>query len=233
MDGISKRRKWKVETKRKINWSKVDLTIYQTTIEDCLRSLLSGENLDSIESIPENLNLVIDLMNQAAEKAGTKRKPKKDKKKVVWDPETKALIIENKKAHHDWKMAGKPKDPNHPAITHRKHKKHQLRSHLRTNAAKKRDEKIELIASTSRENKEQFYALIKKTRAGRAANTTTLEVNGDTLTTPGEICDGWAVHFGNLAKPKDNSSFNNIYKQQVEEDIEAIEKITKEDQKEP
>ena len=102
------------------------------------------------------------------------------------------------------------------------------RKEQRQEAAKRRREKVEEIMNSQNDTK-MFYKLISNQRKAANKQLHTLVVDEKEYQTPEEIREGWAEHFQKLATPLDNPNFDQEYKQMVDQDIEIIELLCKEE----
>jgi endonuclease/exonuclease/phosphatase family metal-dependent hydrolase len=212
---------------RKINWSKTDLTKYQTRIEDSLREILPRKQLDNPSRTVESTETLITLMQGAAAESNPRRKQhsKPNRTRTILNPQIKKAIIANKKALWEWKRAGKPRNPQHKTVLARKKHKKQLRSQINTAVARKHQSKIQELSTASIHQKQEMFKLIKEQRKKSSTNTQQLEIEGEMLTSAEDVCNGWATHFGKLAIPSEGDGYNEDYKKEVELDIATIQEM--------
>ena len=81
----------------------------------------------------------------------------------------------------------------------------------------------------SKNEPKTFYKLVNRQRKTSITHLSTWTVDGKEYETQDEIREGWAEHFQKLATPSENSKFDQHYKQMVDSDVEAIEKLCKEE----
>jgi endonuclease/exonuclease/phosphatase family metal-dependent hydrolase len=219
----------------KLNWNKIDITRYQTEIEDVLREKIEEKSLTSTSKIEENVDLLVNLINKAALQAAPRKKLSKNTKhrKQTWNAQISQAVQESKRAHWEWKSAGKPSDPTHHTVRQRKAKKKKLRSQINLEEARKRQKNINDLTEASQYDHNKLFKLVKAQRSSKEQNTPELIMGEEILTTSDEIRDGWAKHFGNLAIPQNHDGFDNDYKREVEADLKVIEDLINSNSTEP
>ena len=122
-------------------------------------------------------------------------------------------------------MAGRPnKAGNGDMHNKMKQAKSILRKSIREANALARESKMRTTMN-SEINSKSFHSLIKLQRKSNCGQTSSLVVDGVSCESPKEICDGWMTHFDNLATPKQNHNWDQIYASPVETDLSHIENI--------
>ena len=84
---------------------------------------------------------------------------------------------------------------------------------------------MQKLMKASSEDRDTFFKLIKTQCTASTTTTQELLVDGILRTSEEEICQGWKEHFGKLATPQDNNTYDTKYQQLVESDIKTIRQI--------
>lgn len=198
----------------RINWNKVDLSKYESLLDDEFRE--KDVKLDTKTDVEQAINNFHIKLNTAAKQAAMtsackSKKKNKGKNTPVWNQAIKQACTLSKQANHEWKLAGRPSEYRHKAVQHRKHARRILRQEIRKENARRRDANLESIMTAHTNNKDSFYKLIKKQRNVPNTNPDELIVSGKSYHGEGEICEGWKEHFEKLATPSTLESYNASY----------------------
>ena len=147
-----------------------------------------------------------------------------------WTEQIHKAVKNSRLAWWEWRKAGAPQNSSDPYVQQMKEAKKSLRKEQRREAARIRNQKVEYIIGTEN-NSKTFFKLIREQRKTLISQTETRTVGNKTCDTNQEICEGWAVHFQNLASPLQNENFDSQYKEQVDSDIECIKSVCETDSK--
>jgi len=207
----------------RINWDKIDKNKYQKSIELKLTEVnLELNNIGDISSTLENLNNII---IEAAENVNPKRKHGHRKPKLqVMNEAIHQAIREKKTAFYIWKTNGRSKDPTNSHVANKKLTTQILRKECRLEIAQRRIQERERLIQARTSDQRTFYKLIRKQRGQLAKQIENLNVDGTSYSSD-SIMNGWQAHFGNLAKKEHNKHFDNDFLQQVENEVETIMEI--------
>ena len=109
--------------RKKVLWAKLDRANYQRTLAtklntDCLKEL-------SLDEVEIHIQKFCTTLVEAAVNNAPRVKP--GKKKRLWSSDLQRAAADSKRAHFQWKQAGKPA-PEHPLSLQRKVLKKQLRT---------------------------------------------------------------------------------------------------------
>ncbi|CAC5355047.1 unnamed protein product [Mytilus coruscus] len=103
----------------KINWDKVDIEKYNSTIESGILELI--KSLQSIQNIKHAYRDLNQLLSKAATTSGPTRRIRKKRPKLqVMTAEIRKAITDKKNAYHDWKQNNRPNDPNNQWLMKKK-----------------------------------------------------------------------------------------------------------------
>jgi hypothetical protein len=209
-----------------INWEKIDLSKYQTDLDDTLRE--NSPNTTTIWDIEQEvLNLQTTITNAAQNAINRKaQKPKKAKKKNLWNPAIKAAVKKRKAAYWKLKKGKAAQTDQHILVEQHKKSKLELRSLQRIAAAKNRQNELEEIMEASSCNKKLFYKLVNKQRNTETLYTEKLVVKEKTYENEA-ILEGWYEHFSTLAQPIENENYDENYRLDTEFDLICIEETIK------
>ncbi|MES9882009.1 MAG: reverse transcriptase family protein, partial [Sedimenticola sp.] len=131
---------------------------------------------------------------------------------------------ESKEAWWKWRIAGKPTSSKHPTVKRRTEVKRQLKKEQRRYVNSQKVSKLENIMSM-KDNVKKFHSLVRNQRKTGKASVKCLVVNGESLDSYEQVCEGWASHFQSLAENLDNEKFDETMKNTFAEDVASIENI--------
>jgi hypothetical protein len=210
----------------RVNWTKVDLDLYQAMVSDSVTVLETNLKQNSApKAVDLQLLAFSDALAKAAEVSSPALLSNKKRIKRFRSKEIIAAERGNKRSLYKWKLAGKPRSPSHPTVIQIKASKAELRSELRVNEAQKRfDMKVNSM-NASDNDMAMFYQLVNRQRKN-TSQINQLDVKGE-IYSGDEIGNGWLKHFKDLATPAANNSVDHDYIQQTERDLHAIEYICK------
>ena len=202
---------------KKVLWTKLDKSKYQSILASkldpsCVAELSLGE-------LEFYLQEFCSTMVDAALDSAPRVKP--GKKKRLWTLELQKAASDGKKAHFQWKQAGKP-GPEHPLSVQKRVTKKQLRTLQRQQQSEYRSSIYNNIMEAHTSDRKLFYSLVNRQRKEGSTSLGRLVVDDVHLTTSEAIRQGWATYFQNLATPKEKDNYNIEYKQQVDLDFELI-----------
>ena len=216
----------------KPKWDNCDKTSYRNSVRESLLSFdtfLPSHNTDS--DILQPLSHLNAVLKQATINSIPKFKPEVTIRRIrsrPWSSGIHDAIKDSRLAWWEWRKAGSPSDPLHDTVKRRRAARKTLRKEQRQEAAKARKDKVEEIMNSRNEPK-TFYKLVNRQRKTSNTHLSTLTVDGKEYETQDEIRESWAEHFQKLATPSENPKFDQHYKQMVDSDVEAIEKLCKEE----
>ena len=96
----------------------------------------------------------------------------------------------------------------------------------RQEAAQARENLYQDICNANIEKDQKlFYKLVNKQRNSKTNCTDRIIVNGKNFEEYDNIIDGWQQHFESLAQPKEKPTFDEMYKAEVNFDVNDIESI--------
>lgn len=211
------------QVRPKMNWKKVNLEEYSRITEeraDRLLNRLDPNNLSTEELLMELNEL---LYASAKECSPQPRSTKRQPPRLVWRPELKPLIAEAKKAHWEWKAAGKPSDKQNQLAIAKARTKRNLRSMQRQLVAEQRRGKLSEIMTASARDTRLFYRLIKQQR-GHTSNPECMQFEGR-MVMGDELLSTWTQYFSKLATPTDKPEYDREYKATVESCVKELGKI--------
>ena len=212
----------------KPKWEKCDRRNYKDFIATHLQSFSSFKFGQSVEiDILHPLSHLISILQLATKDSIPSYKSEvklKKQKQRPWSEKIVQAVKESRLAWWEWKKAGAPSERSDPYVQEMRKAKKNIRKEQRLEAARQRNKKVESIMDSSNDTK-TFFKLIKEQRKTSSTQTETLVVGNKICNTDQEICDGWALHFQDLATPLQNERFDPDYKQQVDEDIQCIRSI--------
>ena len=113
-----------------------------------------------------------------------------DKKKRLWSSDLQRASADSKRAHFQWKQAGKPA-PEHPLSLQRKVLKKQLRTLQRQQQSEYRSSIFNNIMEANTSNRKLFYSLVNRQRKDGRSSLGRLVVDDVQLTTDEAIREGW------------------------------------------
>ena len=211
---VLNRAKGKKEEKIKIlKWNKTDINLYQETLATYL------DDVEDIIDIDASIKLLTSALQTATEIAVPSVTVKENYKPPPWNENIKILLKRSKKAHYNWKEAGRP-GPESELFIIRKKINRELRREQRIQSAMIRKEKQDEIMGACFTDNSLFYKLIRKQRRTSQVQTNELEVNGTVY--KDELLPGWTEHFCSLSQPLNDSHFDEEYNNQIKEEIKVI-----------
>lgn len=213
--------------KQKMNrvlWHKVDVDKYQGMLQSKILqgSLALKSNFELEEEIKQTLNII----NQSAQEAMPPLPKLKPGTERLWNPDIAKCVKQSATAFHEWKAAGRPADPTHPATINRKEAKKDLRKQQRYEAARRRDDFYQALGDAHYSDRKTYHRLIRKQNSLGSSILTELKLKDRICTTPEEICEGWAQHFAGLATPSEDEDYDSSYQQMASFDIFLLERFT-------
>ena len=168
---------------------------------------------------------ITSILNGAAKAASPLPRKKKSKKGYpIWNDTVAAAVQMSKKAHYEWKRAGRPRGES-SSFRNRKEARKYMRQVLRMTLCQQNQELMTEIMTAKDTDVKLFHRLIKRQRTIPNTVTQVLIYNGETLSCADDIADGFASHFQSLATPSNNENFDKEYFSQVEADMAVIEEI--------
>ena len=164
------------------------------------------------------------ILNDAALCASSqpKHKGKRTTNNARVNPKLLPYIFESKKAHWEWKQAGRPTGTDSSTLLVMREMKRQLRQKQRQLEAEKRTQKMQEIMEASPSNQALFHKLVK----GQRQSTEPTVISFDGVSHSGhDLRRAWAEYFEKLATPTDNPEFDKHHETSV-----SIRNIILEDQ---
>ena len=164
------------------------------------------------------------ILNDAALCASSqpKHKGKRSTNNARVNPKLLPYIFESKKAHWEWKQAGRPTGTDSSTLLVMREMKRQLRQKQRQLEAEKRTQKMQEIMEASPSNQALFHKLVK----GQRQSTEPTVISFDGVSHSGhDLRRAWAEYFEKLATPTDNPEFDKHHETSV-----SIRNIILEDQ---
>ena len=212
---------------KRVLWHKIDHYRYQAKLNENLDQL----NLRTDTKFDVNCS-AIKLMS-CIETAALSVMPNIPKHKPgklrIWNSDIAAAAKQTKQSNHEWKSAGRPTDPVHPATVNRKAARKYLRSVKRREIARRRDMFYSELANAHYGNRSLYHWLIRKQQPNSQISIGELVVNGIPRNNCNDICSGWVEHFHKLATPIDSSDYDNTEHNQVEYDVLTLQRMIRSD----
>ena len=208
---------------KRVLWHKIDHSRYQAKLNENLDQL----NLKTDTKFDVNCS-AIKLMSciETAALSVMPNIPKhKSGKLRIWNSDIAAAAKQTKQSNHEWKSAGRPTDPVHPATINRKAARKYLRSVKRREIARRRDMFYSELANAHYGNRSLYHRLIRKQQPNSQISVGELVVNGIPRNNCNDICSGWVEHFHKLATPVDSSDYDNTEHNQVEYDVLTLQRM--------
>lgn len=193
----------------KPNWKKIDAERYHRMTDDHLKALIKNDGLQLPPTVlVDRLN---DILLKCADACGPKLKKSKPRKnKYPWSKDMAPRIKHIKYLFYKWKIAGRKQDSHiYDELT--KHKK-KLRSIQRRLAASHRNELLTEISKATTDDKQLFYKLIRKQRAGAKNLCSSIVFPNDER----DQLEGWANYFEDLAANNPHPFFDEEHKTSAE-----------------
>ena len=212
---------------KRVLWHKIDHSRYQAKLNENLDQL----NLKTDTKFDVNCS-AIKLMSciETAALSVMPNIPKhKSGKLRIWNSEIAAAAKRTKQSNYEWKSAGRPTDPVHPATINRKAARKYLRSVKRREIARRRDMFYSELANAHYGNRSLYHRLIRKQQPNSQSSVGELVVNGIPRNNCNDICSGWVEHFHKLATPVDSSDYDNTEHNQVEYDVLTLQRMIRSD----
>ena len=209
--------KKKPKSRTVLLWDKMDLDMYQDTLEKCLNSDVPVTDPESairylIKSIDTATNLAVPV-KVVRDSQCTK----------PWNDVIKDLFKQSKDI--DWCLKNAKVDEKEAIHVKRKAINKHLRAAQRIQTAKQRDNLITEIMQSHSQDQKLFFKLIKRQRKTKQNKVDTLEYDGQTFHE--NLLPIWTQHFRKLAQPADNEFFDDEYLKQIKQDVLNIHDFTK------
>ena len=185
----------KVEIKYK--WDEMDKTGYANTINE----ELSQYNITLLD--PNNaINTLQHVIATATLDSTPHRKVVQSQgpKNTEWTPELAEAVKDSKKAHYEWKQAGRPSSED-PLWMDKKRTKSKVRAIQRKQKWAKRKELREKISDAA-ENDRQLFSHLLKLQSKDISAVNSMLIDGNTITDEDSIRSCWADYFEGLAAIK-------------------------------
>ena len=209
-----------INHKKKIRWDKLshrDMFLkYTKPVETKLKRIIeywegSDINKHDLDAI---IKEVIDFLRE-----GEKAIPVtsfKNHLKPYWCPELDTLKKNKIKCHKAWCSEGRPRDYSHPLKAANRDAKKAFNKRLKAlSKAYERNEINEAIRK-SEIDRNAFWKLLKKKRAGRKSEISAIKNDKDIAVYDiNEILLTWKKHFSTLCTPKDDDNYDNDFQQHV------------------
>lgn len=207
----------------KTNWTKIDKCRYRELTND---NMVTQKITNKDELLSVINNLTDTLTNASQECCGRPRKHKKSTKGLnVWNSRISSLAKHSKAVHLQWKNAGRP-GKDSPIAAERKTTKRRLRAEVRRACRDRDDQHRDDIMKARSVDTKLFHKLVKLQRAEKNTPTSLLIVDGEELTDPEDICEGFRKHFNNLAVSQDYPNFSAKYKDNANTKVAEIEELS-------
>ena len=167
------------------------------------------------------------MVNLAAREAMPTLKRSRKKTNIIWNDKLALAAAESRKAHYEWKQAGRPSDPADPSTSKRRLAKKRLRSEERQEIAIRRNELYSNIAESHYGDRVTYHRLIKLQTGKVSHPIGELVIEGVSLVDQDHILDGWNRHFGSLATPSTCQDYDRKYQQEAAVDIYILDNLAK------
>ena len=100
----------------RVNWKKADKDLYAALVQERLSCIPTSAN--TVYDMEKAVRVLNKVLTECAEESAPKRKRRARKAKLrTWTPEIRNAITIKKKAFHQWKTAGKPKNEGNQLLT--------------------------------------------------------------------------------------------------------------------
>lgn len=214
-----------------ISWHKMSASEIRQYYTEPL-DLRAEEFIDQHPGIPNSTDEIVNLYNNivsmmkeiAMELPHSKPRPGL---KHYWNDRLTLLTREKKKAWHEWKRNGQPRDEKNRYWLEYKEAKRLFRQEQRRAACLQGIKHVENLRKYGDLDQRRFWQIVRKKTKKRGSCSLVqplVGANGDILTDPDDIREGWRSYYEKLYTPLDLPSFDNNFKQQVEAQLRDIEK---------
>ena len=209
-----------INHKKKIRWDKLsprDMFLkYTIPVETKLKRIIEyweGHDINK-HDLDAIIKEVIDILREC-EKA-IPVTSFKNHLKPYWCPELDTLKKNKIKCHKAWCSEGRPRDYFHPLKAANRDAKKAFNKRLKAlSKAYERNEINEAIRK-SEIDRNAFWKLLKKKRAGRKSEISAIKNDKDIAVYDiNEILLTWKKHFSTLCTPKNDDNYDNDFQQHV------------------
>ena len=189
--------------------------------EDCVTELLGSSELD-YSDVNRAYDNIVNCITKASEAKLSKREFK-PYLKPYWSNALKLVHAQMRRERIIWKRDGKPRTNTACSYTRYKDTKRKFRRLLRQKFRQFEREENERIDSLVEMDQKGFWKLVNTRRKNkRCANGSEIKFNDKQVKDPDEIADGWCGYFTNLYKFTNDSSFDEEFRECVDEKINSL-----------
>ena len=213
------------QSRQKIKWDKVDKISYRTDISTEIIKHSDNLQLDNT-NLELTITEVFELLTNTAKKHSKQKSYGKNVLKLnIWNEEISTSLLANKKAYKNWKNAGRPEEHDNILLLEKKRTRKIYRTAIRKEELRKKHLERNDIINCNRDDKQQFYKLVRKHRKNGNCFINDLHVE-DKYYERDEIIDGWHSHFSKLAIPTENNDFDYEHLELCDMDYKSIQRIS-------
>ncbi|CAG2197359.1 unnamed protein product [Mytilus edulis] len=210
---------------KRVNWDKVDKEWYSAYINKHIDSLQIRENMKEAE-IEQATSKLCELLKETAKLTSSSKAKFNAKPKLkVWTPEIQIALKIARQKYNVWKHHGRPNNKSNIMLQEKNQTKKDFRRSVRIEIAKIRDKEKETILETRVKDTKMFHQLVRNNRKKGNVVITELEVNGVKYMQSENIITGFEEHFRNLATFNNQTDIDSAYHNQVEDDIQSINRL--------
>ena len=202
-----------------IAWNKIPTEIIKSQYTDKLEVLLATwlskhEKCDCDTDVDELALEINNCIHNAAQ--GLKQTRYSKGLKPYWSKELEQSCKEERKLGKEWRDAKRPRDGE----VYVKYKKAKASFRRKLRDAKLQYEKAQMdsISEAHDLDHKQFWSLINNIK-NKVKATHPIQVDGKTVTEPGEICNEWRTYFKELYTPKAMEHYDDQFKDYVDESV--------------
>lgn len=213
-----------IRTHPRPDWAKCNRKSYEAS----LNSLFNITHFQPDSPLEDGIEHLTDIVVKATKTSipgyDPKGRNKKKRPPKPRGPDIQGAAKLSKEAWWRWKCEGSPVHNDHPLKTAMTKAKRNLRKIQRRSHAERRTAELEQIMH-SKDINNMFYQLIRKQRTTSKSLTNCIFIDDIKLSSPEEITEGWATHFGNLATPKAKPEYDDTYLDQALEDLALVQDL--------
>lgn len=146
----------------RVRWDKCDVELYKDVVHDALST--AGLNPPSSHLDADiSVRTITSILDGAAKAASPLPRKKKSKKGYpIWNDKVAAAVQMSKKAHYEWKRAGRPRGES-SVFKNKKEARKYMRQVLRMTLCEQKQELLTEIMTAKDTDVKLFHRLIKKT----------------------------------------------------------------------
>ncbi|CAC5360196.1 unnamed protein product [Mytilus coruscus] len=210
--------------KKRVNWDKVDKEWYSAHINLHIDSLQIRENMEET-AIEQATSKLCELQRETAKLTSSSKAKFNAKPKLkVWTQIQAELKIARQK-YNVWKHHGRANNKSNVMLQEKNQTKKDFRRSIRIEIAKIRNKEKETVLETRVKDTKMIHKLVRNNRKKGNIVIMELEVNGVKYMESENIITGYEEHFRSLATFNNQTDIDSTYHNQVEDDIQSINRL--------